>query len=90
MKNWWPIALDVIFGLLGSGAIFVASNPPRGTAIDLLPLSTLVPIQVHVTGAIQHPRVYALPIESRVQDAIQSAGGFKSIEELISIDQRNG
>ncbi len=76
MKNWWLVALGVLFGLLGAGAVTLASSPPRGTPIQLLPPPTPAPIQVHVTGAVHNPGVYDLPLDSRVQDAIQVAGGF--------------
>ena len=76
MKNWWSVALGVLFGLLGAGAVTLASSPPRGIPIQLLPPPTPAPIQVHVSGAVHNPGVYALPIDSRVEDAIQTAGGF--------------
>ena len=76
MKRGWWLLFGVIFGLAGAGGIWLASSPPRGNSIQLLPPPTLAPIQVHVTGAVANPGVYALPIDSRVQDAIQAAGGF--------------
>jgi len=76
VKNWWLVALGVIFGLFGAGAVILASAPPRGAPIQLLPPPTPAPIQVHISGAVHNPGVYELPLESRVQDAIQVAGGF--------------
>ncbi len=76
MKSWWVLALGVIFGFLGAGSIWLASSPPRGQPIQLLPPPTPVPIEVHVSGAVQNPGVYALRTESRVEDAIKAAGGF--------------
>lgn len=76
MKNWWLVVLGVLFGLFGAGAVALASSPPRGTPIQLLPPPTPAPIQVHVTGAVHNPGVYDLPLDSRIQDAIQIAGGF--------------
>jgi len=76
MKNWWWVALGVVFGLLGAGGIWLASSPPRGVPIQLNPPPTPAPIQVHVSGAVVEPGVYDLPVESRVQDAVQAAGGF--------------
>ncbi len=76
MKNWWGLVLGVVCGLLGAGAIWLASSPPRGNPIQLLPPPTPAPIQVYVTGEVVEPGVYALPVDSRVQDAIQAAGGF--------------
>ena len=76
MKNWGWVLLGVIFGLAGAGGIWLASSPPRGNPIQLLPPPTPAPIQVHVTGAVASPGVYALPVDSRVRDAIEAAGGF--------------
>lgn len=76
MKSWTLVAMGVLFGLLGAGAVFLASQPPRGTAIELLPPPTQAPMQVHVVGAVRNPGVYALPRQSRVEDAIAAAGGF--------------
>ena len=76
MKNWWTVALGVIFGLLSAGVILLASQPPRGNPISLLPPPTPFPIQVHVSGEVANPGVYGLPPGSRVEQAIQAAGGF--------------
>ena len=76
MKNWWTIALGVVFGLLGAGIIWLVSQPPRGTAIKLLPPPTPLPIQIHIIGEVNDPGVYALSVESRVKDAVEAAGGF--------------
>jgi len=76
MKNWWLVALGVLFGLVGAGAVALSSSSPRGSPIQLMPPPTPMPIQVYVTGAVNNPAVYALPLDSRVEDAIQAAGGF--------------
>jgi competence protein ComEA len=76
MKNWWWVLLGAIFGLAGAGSIWLASSPPRGNPIQLLPPPTSAPIQVHVSGEVEIPGVYALPVDSRVEDAILAAGGF--------------
>ncbi len=86
MKNWWVLALGVVFGLLGAGIIFLSSQPPRGNAIALLPPPTPIPIQVHISGEIQNPGVYALPVNSRVQDIIEAAGGFTENANSTSLN----
>ncbi len=75
MKGWRLIALGVVFGFLGAGIIWLSSTPPRGDPIQLLPPPTPAPIQVHVSGAVVKPGVYSLPVNSRVKDAIEAAGG---------------
>lgn len=82
MKSGWMVALVVVVGLLGAGSLWLASSPPRGIPIQLLPPPTPAPILIHVAGAVNHPGVYTLAAGSRVQDAIEIAGGFQ--QEAIS------
>jgi len=86
MKTWWWLAIGVLFGLLSAGVILLASSPPRGTAIELLPPPTPLPIQVHVAGAVQRPGVYVLPQESRVRDVVEAAGGFSADAQIDGIN----
>ena len=76
MKSWWNVALGIVLGILSTGVILLASQPPKGNPVELLPPPTPIPIQVHILGEVKNPGVYALPIKSRVQDAINAAGGF--------------
>ena len=86
MKHWWVVALGVVIGLLSAGVLWLASLPPRGNPITLLPPPTPVPIQVHVDGAVEAPGVYALPPESRVQDALAVAGGLTDEAEAAGLN----
>jgi competence protein ComEA len=76
MKSWWKIPFGVVCGLLGAGIILLGTKQPRGEAIDLLPPPTPPPVVVHVSGAVNQPGVFSLPINSRVQDALNAAGGL--------------
>jgi len=78
MKSVWMAAVSILVGLLAAGLLELTSRPPRGAAIQLLPPPTPLPIRVHVSGAVAHPGVVALPPGSRVEDAIQAAGGLTS------------
>ena len=69
MKYWWVLALGIIFGILSVGILYLA---------NLLLPPTPSPIQVHVSGQVQNPGVYALPPECRVQNAIEITGGFSA------------
>jgi len=86
VKNWWKAVLGLVLGLLGSGVILLASSPPRGNPIQLLPPPTPVPVQVHISGAVNQPGVYTFPVNSRVQDAINAAGGFTDDASVNSIN----
>ena len=76
MKLTWAIAYGVGVGLLAAGLLLLLGRRPGGAPIQLQPPPTPAPIQVHVTGAVSQPGLYALPAGSRVQDAILAAGGF--------------
>jgi competence protein ComEA len=76
MKTWWGIAFGVLCGLFGAGILILASRQPRGEPIQLRPPPTPPPLIVHVTGAVAQPGVYTLVSESRVEDAVQAAGGL--------------
>ncbi|MCP4423126.1 MAG: hypothetical protein GY803_01405 [Chloroflexi bacterium] len=49
--------------------------PPEPTSLPE-PTATPGPMQVYVNGAVAVPDVYELPPDSRVQQAIEAAGGF--------------
>ncbi len=76
MKTAWAIVYGVACALLVGGILYFVSRPPRGQAVMLLPAPTPAPVTVYVAGAVNQPGVYEMPRGSRVQDAIQEAGGF--------------
>lgn len=86
MKTWWAVAFGIAGGVLASGLILLASSPPRGEPIHLVPPPTKAPILIHVAGAVKHPGVYNLPVNSRVQDALNAAGGTLPEAELQKIN----
>ena len=89
-ENRWASLRRLVFGilggLLGAGLLFLVSRPPRGEAISLLPPPTPLPVMVHVAGAVQQEGVYALSPDSRVQDAIQAAGGLMQDADLRGLN----
>ena len=86
MKSWWgiawPISLGILIGLVIAGLILLVSSPPRGEVIRLSPPPTALPLVVDVRGAVAQPGVYELPPGSRLQDALQAAGGTLPGAEL--------
>jgi competence protein ComEA len=85
-NRWWEAAFIVVGVLLGTGVIFLVSRPPRGEPIILLPVPTPAPIMVYVQGAVNHPGLYTLPRQSRVNDAILAAGGFSEQADISSLN----
>ena len=74
--SWWLAAFIIVGVLLGVGILFLVTRPPRGEPIILIPAPTPAPITVYVSGNVNRAGLYALPVGSRVNDAIQAAGGF--------------
>jgi competence protein ComEA len=76
-KYWWWLASFIILCVLvGSGVLLLVSRPTRGEPIQLQPPPTPAPIMVYVSGEVTESGLYILPAGSRVNDAIQAAGGF--------------
>lgn len=75
-EHWWLLIGGILFGLLSAGLILLLSRPPRGKSVLLRPPPTSVPIIVDVDGAVRRPGIYSLPVNSRVWDCVQVAGGF--------------
>ncbi len=86
MKSWQILILGILIGLVASGLVLVVLAQPRGNAIEILPLPSRPPLTVHVTGAVKYPGVYTVPESSRVEQAIQAAGGFTEEASLEAVN----
>jgi competence protein ComEA len=76
VNSWLLVAFGVIFGLLAAGVILLVTTQPRGQAINLSPPPTAHSLVVYVSGAVVRPGMVTLPAGSRVDAAIQAAGGL--------------
>jgi competence protein ComEA len=85
-KPWMLIAIGVLFGLLSAGIILLISSPPIREPVIILPTSSPEPIWVQVSGAVAQPGVYAFGPGSRVNDALEAAGGPSDLADLNSIN----
>lgn len=86
-KYKFPIAMGVVGlvllvgGVVSSGIVpktFVGSNTPgiKSTQVPAASLtSSASKVAIDVSGAVQNPGVYYLSGSSRIEEAIQSAGG---------------
>ena len=86
MRKILDIAIGIFIGLLVAGGLFLTVRAPSGTAVVLLPSSTPQPIFVYVTGAVNRAGVYKLPLDSRMVEAIQAAGGFADGADLNQVN----
>ena len=91
------IAAFVIIALaiIGGGALLLSTrpepvkitiNPPPATA-TLAPTASPGPITIYVTGAVNKPEItISLPPGSRVQDAIDAAGGTTDKADMEAVN----
>lgn len=86
MKAVWNILIGVLLGLLSAGLLLLVVSPPRGQAVTLSIPPTASGLVVYVSGAVQSSGVYTLPYGSRVQDALQAAGGARPEAYLGSLN----
>lgn len=86
MKFNWQSIIWMIGGLLVAGVIYLVASPPRGESISLQSPPTPAPMMVHVVGAVSQPGLYSLPSQSRVQDAIDAAGGLTSNANPLALN----
>jgi competence protein ComEA len=87
VKPWWAIPFGVLCGFLAAGLLLLASRPPRGLPVQLIPAPTHAPLQVYVVGAVANPGLHLVPSGSRVKDAIDAAGGLLPKANAMSINQ---
>ena len=76
LRAFYPTFIGVLIGLVLGGVMWIVVQKPRGASVTLLPQPTKAPLMVDVAGAVPRPGVYELPEGSRVNDAIQAAGGL--------------
>jgi competence protein ComEA len=86
MRQIAYVMIGVLVGFILAGSVFLVTRLPAGKPIALEPAPTKVPIEVHVVGGVVHPGVYKLPDGSRVQDAIDAAGGLLSDANTSAIN----
>ena len=76
MKTIINITYGILIGLLAAGLIWLSVSRPRGQSVTLLPTATPAMLTVYVSGSVATPGVYTVPDGSRIEAAVQAAGGF--------------
>lgn len=80
------IAAAILVWLNQPVPVLITINPPPATATPA-PTATYAPILIYVTGAVNNPQItVSLPYGSRVQDAIDAAGGLAEGADLERIN----
>ncbi|HNB52427.1 MAG TPA: ComEA family DNA-binding protein [Anaerolineales bacterium] len=87
MKTLLTGLILIVLGILIAGVIALTVAPPRGEPITLLPPPTPRLMIVEVTGAVAHPGLVSLPFDSRVQNALDAAGGPLPSADLTALNR---
>jgi competence protein ComEA len=82
------VGLVVLSGAVGLGLLKGQSAPTESVAIaaDADESAASGDLYVHVLGAVEHPGVYVLDLDSRMVDAVAAAGGTTDAADLAGIN----
>jgi competence protein ComEA len=98
-SNWRAYVLVALLtaSVAGAGALLfqrsqpapIVVHPPPTTVPASAPEATATPgaIVIFVSGAVQDPAVYELPVDARVADALHEAGGFTPDADVDAVNQ---
>lgn len=86
MKSWQSILLGVLFGLLAAGLVLLVATRPVQSGVTVLHPTKSTTITVHVDGAVIDPGLYEIPLGSRIDDAIDAAGGLSVSADTTSVN----
>jgi competence protein ComEA len=86
VSKWWDLLIGILIGLLCAGLILLVSRPKPGASILLRPPPTDAPYVINIDGGVQYPGVYSLPPQSRIIDAVETAGGFSENAQAGAIN----
>lgn len=95
-SRWQPVLTLLLIVTILAGIVTFLLGRPEPVTITIMPpdpTPTAVPtalpgpVEVYITGAVLNPQiVVTLPHGSRVSDAIEAAGGFRSSADLDRVN----
>jgi competence protein ComEA len=86
MKNILYVLIGLMAGFVLAAILLIVTRLPAGDPITLEPPPTRSPLVVHVIGAVVKPGVYLMSEGTRVQDAVNAAGGLSAEADSNSIN----
>ncbi len=86
MKNILYVLIGLMAGFVLAAILLVVTRLPGGQPVTLEPAPTQAPIVIQIIGEVVKPGVYTLPDGSRVQDAVDAAGGLLADADSNSVN----
>jgi competence protein ComEA len=86
MKNVLYVLIGLMAGFVLAAILLIVTRLPGGQPVTLEPAPTQAPLVIQIIGEVVKPGVYALPDGSRVQDAVDAAGGLLADADSNSIN----
>lgn len=76
MKRWVSFTAGVLLGIMIGGVICLVASPKLNSSISYISPTTTTKIVISITGSVRNPGVFTLNYGSRINDAIEAAGGL--------------
>ncbi|HEY9152142.1 MAG TPA: helix-hairpin-helix domain-containing protein [Anaerolineales bacterium] len=86
MKNALYVLIGLMAGFVLAAILLIVTRLPGGQPVTLEPAPTQAPVVIQIIGEVVKPGVYSLPDGSRVQDAVNAAGGLLADADENSIN----
>ena len=86
MKNILYVLIGLMAGFVLAAILLIVTRLPGGQPVTLEPAPTQAPIVIQIIGEVVKPGVYKLPDGSRVQDAVDAAGGLLAEADSNSVN----
>ena len=86
MKNILYVLIGLMAGFVLAAILLIVTRLPAGQPITLEPPPTRPLLVVQIIGAVVKPGVYSMSEGSRVQDAVNAAGGLLAEADPNSVN----
>jgi competence protein ComEA len=86
MKNILYALIGLMAGFVLAAILLIVTRMPGGQPVTLEPAPTKAPIVIQIMGAVVKPGVYSMPDGSRVEDAVNAAGGLLAEADSNSVN----
>ena len=86
MKNILYVLIGLVAGFVLAAILLIVTRLPAGQPVTLEQAPTQAPVVIQIIGSVVKPGVYSLPDGSRVEDAVDAAGGLLAEADSDSVN----